>query len=187
MRGNCPSGCAISTRECHFWPIRRQVRGIRQTGHSSSPALRLVPSNGNWLCTPSSCAPLAYGLSGFFTGHSSHVGIFQGAAFSMAVVHRQSCVRSTATGLDLCRLTGGCLILAGHFQTALYCSFGLGCFMMARAGPGWRQIGRAAIVPRHRRDTILHRAIRRHGKLHGSARYYAVLFFTADSCSFHWR
>ena len=73
-------------------------------------------------------------------------------------------------------LTGGCLILAGHFQTALYCSFGLGCFMMARAGPGWRQIGRAAIVPRHRRDTILHRAIRRHGKLHGSARYYAVLF-----------
>ena len=71
-----------------------------------------------------------YGLSGFFAGHSSHLGLFQTAALfpwllwtSYRALNRQQWRWIVIAGL-----TGGCLVLAGHFQCALYSFFGLALF-----------------------------------------------------------
>jgi len=65
---------------------------------------------------------LAYGLSGFFAGHSSHVGLFSAAAdlpwlllfFDRAVEARAPLF------IGLGGLAGAMIILAGYLQTALY-------------------------------------------------------------------
>lgn len=79
-------------------------------------------------------AGLAYGLSGFFTGHASHTGMMQTAAwlpwillfFDRAL--EENAVRNTA----LAGLSAGVLILAGYFQCALYSFLALALFGAAR-------------------------------------------------------
>src|SRR5204862_3565099 len=90
-------------------------------------------------------AGLAYGLSGFFAGHSSHTPMFQAAAwlpwllllFTRAIDHR--IVQNAAAGV----LVAGAIILAGHFQTALYCFAALALFGLSRIvtkPDEWRRI-----------------------------------------------
>src|SRR6266851_5082872 len=77
---------------------------------------------------------LAYGLSGFFAEHSSHVGMFCTAAglpwlllcFDRAL--ETAPVRNTI----LAGIVGGTMILAGHFQVALYSFTALGLFAIAK-------------------------------------------------------
>lgn len=77
---------------------------------------------------------LAYGLSGFFAEHSSHVGMFCTAAglpwlllcFDRAL--ESAALRNTI----LAGLIGGTMILAGHFQVALYSFAALGLFAIAK-------------------------------------------------------
>ena len=87
----------------------------------------------------------AYGLSGFFAGHSSHVGLFSAAAalpwlllcFDIAV--ESGTVLYTALG----GLAGGMMILAGYAQTPLYAFAALGLYAFARvyrAPASWRRI-----------------------------------------------
>lgn len=87
----------------------------------------------------------AYGLSGFFAGHSSHVGIFQGASllpWLLLWLHRaleSSFLRFAALG----GLTGAMIVLAGHFQTALYAFAALGLFAAAELlhrPKAWRRV-----------------------------------------------
>jgi hypothetical protein len=68
-------------------------------------------------------AGLFYGLSGFFAGHSQHVGMFQTAAWPWLLVAIDALgKRVTAPRLALAGLLGGSIVLAGHFQSALYCA-----------------------------------------------------------------
>jgi len=72
----------------------------------------------------------AYGLSGFFAGHASHVGMFQAASWLpwlLLFLHRAleaDFLRFAALG----GLAGGMMVLAGHFQTTLYALAGLALF-----------------------------------------------------------
>jgi hypothetical protein len=63
-----------------------------------------------------------YGFSGYFAAHSSHVGIFQTAAWLPWLIY--GFLKSVETpGVKPVSLTGlaaGSMILAGHFQTTLY-------------------------------------------------------------------
>src|SRR5260370_12382369 len=77
---------------------------------------------------------LAYGLSGFFAEHSSHVGMFCTAAglpwlllcFDKAL--ESAPVRNTI----LAGIVGGTMILAGHFQVALYSFAALVLFAISK-------------------------------------------------------
>jgi hypothetical protein len=71
---------------------------------------------GAW--QPAVLAGFCYGLSGFFAGHSSHVGIFQAAAWLPLIVAMLLKGRGAEAGLMV-----GAMALAGHFQTALYTGF----------------------------------------------------------------
>lgn len=67
-------------------------------------------------------AGLIYAFSGFFAAHAEHVTLFQTAAWFplllwLFIVAVESGSRRRAV---LCTLAGGCVALAGHFQTALY-------------------------------------------------------------------
>lgn len=76
---------------------------------------------------------LAYGLSGFFAGHSSHVGLFSAAAGFpwLLLAYRRAAdsggLRYTALG----GLAGGLMILAGYVQIAMYGFLGLGLYSLA--------------------------------------------------------
>jgi hypothetical protein len=76
---------------------------------------------------------LCYGLSGFFAGHASHVGIFAAAAclpWLLLAFRRAldgSAVRYTALG----GMAGAAMILAGYFQTAMYGFLALGLYALA--------------------------------------------------------
>ncbi len=65
---------------------------------------------------------LSYSLGGFFAGHSSHIGMFESAALfpwilvALFIAADGRFFRGAFCGT----LTGGALVLAGHFQTALY-------------------------------------------------------------------
>jgi hypothetical protein len=80
-------------------------------------------------------AGLFYGFGGFFAAHSSHVGMFQAAAlfpWLIWLVQRAFLPAGTRRPLlygALAAAVAGCMILAGHFQTALYCFFGLGLWV----------------------------------------------------------
>jgi hypothetical protein len=96
---------------------------------------------------------LCYGLSGFFTGHSSHTPMLQGAAwmpwllllFDLALESRP--LFYTAVG----GLAAGFLILSGHFQTILYSFVALGLFAIARVAAQPRRwlsiLGIALAIP----------------------------------------
>jgi len=80
-------------------------------------------------------AGLCYGLSGFFVGNAAHTGVLQTVAcmpwllllFDRALT--SNALRNTVLG----GLAAGLMILAGHFQTALYSFLALGLFAAARA------------------------------------------------------
>jgi len=80
----------------------------------------------------------AYGLSGFFAGHASHVSLFAGAAMFpwLLLAYRRaidlSPVRYTALG----GLVGAALILAGSGQAAVASFLGLGLYAFA---DWWRE------------------------------------------------
>lgn len=89
---------------------------------------------------------LCYGLSGFFAGHASHVGIFAAAAcfpwLLLAFRHALdgAALRYTALG----GMVGAAMILAGYFQTAMYGFLALGLYALAdlyRAPRRWLRIG----------------------------------------------
>jgi len=76
---------------------------------------------------------LCYGLSGFFAGHASHVGIFCAAACFpwLLLAFRRAldgnAIRYTALG----GMAGAAMILAGYLQTAMYGFLALGLYALA--------------------------------------------------------
>jgi hypothetical protein len=91
----------------------------------------------------------AYGLSGFFAGHASHVSLFAAAAVFpwLLVAYRRAIdiapIRYSAVG----GLVGAALIFAGSGQAAVYSFLGLGLYAFAdwlRERQGW--LRRAAII-----------------------------------------
>ena len=95
-------------------------------------------------------AAIGYGFSGFFASHSSHVGMFQGASlfpwllwsFGRALERDWRLYGAAAS------LAGAGIVLAGHFQTALYCFFGLALFAAATIAldPNTRARGSALLA-----------------------------------------
>ncbi len=91
---------------------------------------------------------LAYGFSGYFADHSSHVGMFSAACllpwlllcFHMALEVEP--LRFTA----LSGVVAGAIILAGHFQTALYSFAALGLFTIAMVVEDRSRLPRAAVA-----------------------------------------
>lgn len=73
---------------------------------------------------------LAYALGGFFAGHSSHVGMFQGAAIFpwMLYVFDRGLESHALRWFSASATLAGCTFLAGHLQTALYALVGLALF-----------------------------------------------------------
>lgn len=98
-------------------------------------------------------AGLAYGLSGFFAGHSSHTPMFQAAAWLpwLLLSFLRALDGRAARFGTLASLVAAAIILAGHFQTALYCFAGLGLFavtLIAIEPRRWPRIaGLAAAIP----------------------------------------
>ena len=101
-----------------------------------------------WIESPPSAAMAAmmFGFSGFFAGHSSHIGMFQSAAWLpwlLLGAHR-ALVRGCNFALIGAGLAGACLFLAGHFQTALYAFSALFLYAVGVAALGqcswWRAI-----------------------------------------------
>lgn len=73
----------------------------------------------------SGVAAMAYAFSGFFAGHASHVGMFQGAAWLPVIL--LALERALASGSMAWMTAGGVAVgvaaLAGHFQTSIYTGF----------------------------------------------------------------
>jgi hypothetical protein len=95
----------------------------------------------------------AYGLSGFFAGHSSHVGIFSAAAcfpWLLLAYRRAADATSPLRYTALGGAAGGLMILAGYVQTAMYGFLALGLCALAdlwsRRGKPARQMRIVAIV-----------------------------------------
>lgn len=78
---------------------------------------------------------ICYALGGFFAGHSSHLGIFESAALFpwLSLALFQSVEGRFWRGAFLGTAVGGSLILAGHFQTALYSFSGIALLAAAVA------------------------------------------------------
>jgi hypothetical protein len=99
-----------------------------------------------WIESPplAAMAAMMYGFSGFFAGHSSHIGMFQSAAWLPWLLwgaHR-ALVRGRSFALIGAGLAGACLFLVGHFQTALYSFSALFLYALGVAAIGkcswWR-------------------------------------------------
>jgi hypothetical protein len=78
-------------------------------------------------------AGMVYSLSGYFTAHGEHVGLFQAASYLPLMLYLlwravEGGGRRTAAALVL---AGGAMSLAGHFQTALYVFTSLGLWAAA--------------------------------------------------------
>jgi hypothetical protein len=76
---------------------------------------------------------LAYGLSGFFAAHSSHLTLFQAAACFpwLLWAYRRSYDNRALPGIAAGAFAGGCMILAGHLPAALFGFIGLACYVLA--------------------------------------------------------
>jgi hypothetical protein len=76
---------------------------------------------------------LCYGLSGFFAGHASHIGIFVAAACFpwLLLAFRYALDRAVLLYTVLGGMVGASMILAGYFQTAMYGFLALGLYAMA--------------------------------------------------------
>lgn len=78
---------------------------------------------------------IAYGLSGFFAGHASHVGMIQAAAWLpwLLTGFLRSIEAAGRFWLPITGVGGGVLVLAGHFQTSLYAFAALGLLAAVEA------------------------------------------------------
>jgi hypothetical protein len=76
-------------------------------------------------------AGVFFAFSGFFTGHSSHVGIFQAAALLPWLLWTGLRAARSLRTLPALLVVAGCVVLTGHFQTALYSFFALALFLAA--------------------------------------------------------
>lgn len=89
-----------------------------------------------WTASPAAAlaGALAYSLGGFFAGHSSHVGMFQGAALLPWLLYfaQRGLEAGTIRWAAAAALTLGSIILAGHLQTALFAAMALGLFLAAQ-------------------------------------------------------
>jgi len=83
-------------------------------------------------------AGLSYGLSGFFAGHSSHTPMFQAAAWLpwLLLLYARALESRAWRNGALASLAAGTIVLAGHFQTALYCFAALALFALAQRWSG---------------------------------------------------
>jgi len=90
-------------------------------------------------------AGLSYGLSGFFAGHSSHTPMFQAAAWLpwLLLLFARALDSGAWRNGALAALAAGMIVLAGHFQTALYCFAALALFAVAL---GWGGRGRVPAI-----------------------------------------
>jgi len=95
----------------------------------------------------------AYGLSGFFAGHSSHLPVFFAAAWFPWVLwsYRRAADSGSWGKVALGGLVAGAMILAGHLPAAIFGLIGLAWYVLADIRwdpPGWlRFVGNAwAIV-----------------------------------------
>jgi Bacterial membrane protein YfhO len=89
-------------------------------------------------------AAIFYAFSGFFAAHSSHVGMFQAAALFPWLLwsFRRAMAGRVLLYGPIAAAIGGLILLAGHFQNALYCFFALAVFTlgeMALRERGWLQ------------------------------------------------
>src|SRR5271157_525369 len=76
-------------------------------------------------------AGVFFAFSGFFAGHSSHVGMFQTAALLPWLLWAGLGAVRSLRRLPVLLAVAGCVVLPGHFQTALYSFFALGLFLAA--------------------------------------------------------
>ena len=76
---------------------------------------------------------LLYAFSGFFAGHSSHVGLFCAAAWFpwLLLAYRRAADGAALRWMALGGIAGGMMVLAGYFQTAMYGFLGLGLYAVA--------------------------------------------------------
>jgi len=97
--------------------------------HALLAALGVYLLLRRWLLSGAAAAigALCYSMGGFFAGHSSHIGIFESAAlFPWLVLALLTAVEGQFWKAAFWgTLIAGSLILAGHFQTALYVFTGL--------------------------------------------------------------
>ena len=91
---------------------------------------------------------LFYAFSGFFAEHSSHVGMVTAASWlpwlvlGVELAIEGQVLRYTV----LAGLAGGAMLLAGHFQTALYSFTAVGLFAVARVIERPKLAGRVAAI-----------------------------------------
>ncbi len=71
---------------------------------------------------PALVAAIAYAMSGFFAGHASHVGMSQTAAWLpwLLLAIGRAIEKGGRRWMPAAGAVGGLMILAGHFQSALY-------------------------------------------------------------------
>jgi hypothetical protein len=93
-------------------------------------------------------AGLLYSLSGYFSAHGEHVGLFQAASYLPLMLYLLARAiegggRRTVAALAM---AGGAMSLAGHFQTALYVFTALALWAAAMVSEKPRLWRRAALV-----------------------------------------
>jgi hypothetical protein len=76
-------------------------------------------------------AALFFAFSGLFAETSSHPGPFQATAWLPALLWAARRATRSPRWLPALAIASGCLVLTGHFQTALYCFFALAVFLAA--------------------------------------------------------
>jgi hypothetical protein len=86
----------------------------------------------------------AYGLSGFFAGHSSHLTVFAAAAWFPWLLwcYRRAVDSESSASVAMGGLAGGAMILAGHLPTATFGMIGLVWYALAdihRDPKSWRR------------------------------------------------
>jgi hypothetical protein len=90
-------------------------------------------------------AAVFYAGSGFFAGHSSHIGIFETAALLPWLLWSALRALDESGTFFITGMIGGLIVLIGHFQTALYCFCALALFAIARRAP-WKRAAGLLIV-----------------------------------------
>jgi len=90
----------------------------------------------------------AYGFSGFFAGHSSHVGLFSAAAWFpwLLWAYRRAMDSAALRYTALGAIAGGLMILAGYAQTAVYGFLGLGLYALSDLWPSRQRWLRSAAI-----------------------------------------
>jgi Bacterial membrane protein YfhO len=94
---------------------------------------------------PAVFAAVFFAFAGFFAGHTSHTGIFQAASLAPWLLWSGRRAFSNRGWLPAVTITSGCLVLTGHFQTALYSFFALVCLLAVECA-GKRRTAAAGLV-----------------------------------------